>query len=185
MSSFAPSLRRAPALRGALLALALVAAAPPASAMAPAAPAPAAPPSAAQNGTQEARNEAIVRQAFDGWVAGRDVFAALLARDVVWTIHGSGSVAGTYRGLDDFVERASRPLLSRLATPIVPRVHHVWAVGDRVIIRFEGSATTTSGRPYHNQFVWIFRMRDGVVAEAEAFLDLNAYQRVVDGNQPR
>jgi hypothetical protein len=38
-------------------------------------------------------------------------------------------------------------------------------------IRFDGTATTTSGAPYANQFVWIFRMEDGVVVEAEAFLD--------------
>ncbi len=45
--------------------------------------------------------------------------------------------------------------------------------------------TTTSGAPYRNQFVWIFRLRDEIVVEAEAFLDLAAYQQVVDNNQLR
>jgi ketosteroid isomerase-like protein len=130
------------------------------------------------------RNEAIVREAFQKWAAGASIFPTLLAPDVVWTIPGSGPVAGTYWGLEDFVERASRPLVSRLSTPLVPRVHHLWAAGDRVIVRFEASAKTTAGHPYHNQFVWIFRMRDGLVAEAEAFLDLGAYQQVVDNNPP-
>ncbi len=130
------------------------------------------------------RHEAIVRGAFHKWAAGASIFPTLLAPDVVWTIPGSGPVAGTYQGLEDFVERASRPLVSRLSTPLVPRVHHVWAAGDRVIVRFEASAQTTAGHPYHNQFVWIFRMRDGLVAEAEAFLDLAAYQQVVDNNPP-
>ena len=132
----------------------------------------------------EARNEAIVREAFEGWGAGGNVFK-LLAPDVVWTIHGSGPVADTYRGVEDFVQRGSRPLVSRLATPLTPRVHHIWASGDRVIIRFDASATTTSGAPYSNQFVWIFRMEGGSVVEAEAFLDLAAYQQVVDNNEPR
>jgi uncharacterized protein len=131
------------------------------------------------------RNEALVRQAFDNWAKGGNVFAELLAPNVRWTIHGSGPVAGTYNGLKDFVERASMPLVSRLAKPIVPKVHHIWAIGDTVIVRFDGSATTTSGAPYFNQFVWIFRMDNGVVTEAEAFLDLVAYQRVVDNNTPR
>lgn len=139
----------------------------------------------AQGVEATARNEAIVRRAFDNWAKGGNVFAELLAPDVRWTILGSGPVAGTYIGLKDFVERASRPLVSRLATPIVPKVHHIWATGDTVIVRFDGSATTTSGAPYANQFVWIFRMTDGVVAEAEAFLDLIAYQQVVDNNAPR
>ncbi|MGE8943661.1 nuclear transport factor 2 family protein [Leptospira interrogans] len=144
------------------------------------------PPIQAQNADVTTRNEAIVRQAFDNWVKGGNVFAELLAPDVRWTIPGSGPVAGTYIGLEDFVERASLPLVSRLATPIVPKVHHIWAIGDTVIVRFDGSATTTSGgAPYANQFVWIFRMSNDVVTEAEAFLDLVAYQQVVDNNAPR
>jgi ketosteroid isomerase-like protein len=119
------------------------------------------------------------------WRAGGNLFAELLARDVVWTIHGSDPVAGTYRGVEDFVTRASAPLISRLATPLVPEVRHIWADGDTVIVRFDGSATTTSGAPYDNQFVWIFRMESGSVVEAEAFLDLTAYRKVVENNEPR
>jgi ketosteroid isomerase-like protein len=132
-----------------------------------------------------ARNEGIVRQAFEGWAAGTSSFAELLAPDVAWRIHGSGPVAGLYRGREDFVERATRPLTSRLATPLVPRVHNIWAAGDSVIIRFDAAAMTNSGSTYENQFVWIFRIQDGRVVEAEAFLDLVAYQQVLDQNQPR
>ncbi|BCM81641.1 nuclear transport factor 2 family protein [Methylobacterium indicum] len=131
------------------------------------------------------RNETTVREAFQRWAAGASIFPTLLAPDVVWTIPGSGPVAGTYRGLTDFSERASGPLLSRLATPIVPQVHHIWAIADTVIVRFEASATTTAGHPYRNQYVWILRMKDGVVANGEAFLDLGAYQQVVDDNPRR
>lgn len=133
----------------------------------------------------ERGNKAVVQDAFEKWRGGTYVFAALLAPDVVWTIHGSGPVAGTYRSQDDFVERASRPLTSRLASPVVPEVRGIYAVGDTVLIRFDGSATTTSGAPYRNQFLWIFRMKDGRVIEAEAFLDLVAYQQVVENNEPR
>ncbi|WP_434031174.1 nuclear transport factor 2 family protein [[Pseudomonas] boreopolis] len=133
----------------------------------------------------QARNETIVREAFEGWAAGRGNVFDLLAPDVRWTIHGSGPVAGTYHGVDEFLQRASAPLVTRLSTPIRPVVHHIWAVGDRVIIRFDGSATTTSGAAYRNQFVWIFRMEGGSVVEAEAFLDLVAYQQVIDNNEPR
>jgi len=138
-----------------------------------------------RDATTEVHNETVVAKAFADWIAGGNVFARLLASDVAWTIHGSGPVAGTYRGLKNFVDRAALPLVSRLATPLTPRVHHIWAIGDRVIIRFEASATTTSGTPYNNQFVWIFRMKNGSVVEAEAFLDLVAYQQVIDNNEPR
>jgi len=131
------------------------------------------------------RNKAIVQQAFNAWENGGSVFSNLLAENIRWTIHGSGPVAGTYVGIDSFVEDASRPLISRLSTPLVPEVHAIWAVDDTVIIRFDGSATTTSGAAYANQFVWIFRMQDGLVTEAEAFLDLAAYHRVIANNAPR
>lgn len=133
----------------------------------------------------EGQNKTIVREAFEKWRAGGNLFAELLAPDVVWTIPGSDPVAGTYRSVEDFVERASAPLISRLATPLVPEVHDIWADGDTVIVRFDGSATTTSGAPYNNQFVWIFRMKNGSVVEAEAFLDLVAYREAVENNEPR
>lgn len=94
-------------------------------------------------------------------------------------------MAGTYRGIHDFVKRASVPLIIRLATPLVPEVRSIWADGNTVLIRFDASATTTSGAPYNNQFVWIFRMKDGAVVEAEAFLDLAACRQVVENNEPR
>jgi hypothetical protein len=139
----------------------------------------------ARNAETTARNEAIVRAAFDGWAAGKGSVFDLLSPRIHWTIHGSGPVAGTYRGIDEFIQRASLPLVSRLATPLTPQVHHLWAVDDRVIIRFDASATTTGGHPYRNRFVWIFRMQDGLVVEAEAFLDLVAYQDVIEDNEPR
>lgn len=131
-----------------------------------------------------AANEAIVRKAFEGWSAGNGNVFDLLSPDVRWTIHGSGPVAGTYNGIQDFTQRASAPLVSRLASTLKPELRHIWASGDMVIIRFDASAITTSGAPYNNQFVWIFRMKDGSVTEAEAFLDLAAYQQVVDKNEP-
>jgi ketosteroid isomerase-like protein len=64
-------------------------------------------------------------------------------------------------------------------------VHRIWADGDTVVIRFDGSATATSGAPYGNKFVWIFRMKNGAVVEAEAFLDLAAYYAAIENNEPR
>lgn len=166
--------RRRSAVPALLIALALATVGLPAQARTP-------PPPIAQT----AQNEASVRDAFEGWAAGSASVFDLLSPDVRWTIHGSGPVAGTYHGVEDFLQRGSVPLMSRLAGPLTPDVHHIWAAEDRVIIRFGASATTTSGSPYRNQFVWIFRMEDGRVVEAEAFLDLVAYQEVVDNNAPR
>lgn len=142
------------------------------------------PPQSRSQCSDERSNLQIVQSAFARWSAGGNVFEGLLAEDVVWTIHGSVSVAGTYNGLRDFTEHAARPLVSRLATPLVPRVDFMLGDCDRVIVRFGAAATTASGKPYRNEFVWIFRMAAGHVVEAEAFLDLLAYQRVIESNEP-
>ncbi|WP_299084873.1 nuclear transport factor 2 family protein [uncultured Ruegeria sp.] len=140
---------------------------------------------AAQSPRDTAENEHIIANAFQTWESGTYIFSEILAPDVRWTIHGSGPVAGTYTDMETFVSQAAAPLTIRLATPLVPEVHDIWAVGDTVIIRFDGSATTTSGALYENQFVWIFRMENGLVTDAEAFLDLVAYEVVVQNNEPR
>lgn len=93
-------------------------------------------------------------------------------------------MAGTHEGRDSFLEDASLPLFSRLFSPVVPDVHAIWAVEGTVIIRFDGSATTTSGAAYENQLVWIFRLEDERVVETEAFLNLAVNQEVVENNEP-
>lgn len=135
------------------------------------------PASASATGAENAR---LVARAFQAWGAGAGSVFDLLSEDIRWTIHGSGPVARTYVGKADFIEHGARPLVSRLATPLLPRVHGLWAVDDRVIIRFDADATTRAGRPYRNRFLWIFTLQAGVVVEAEAFLDLVAYQQVID-----
>jgi len=35
------------------------------------------------------------------------------------------------------------------------------------------------GKPYHNDYVWIFRMRDDTAVEVQAFLDLVPYEDVL------
>ena len=35
----------------------------------------------------------------------------------------------------------------------------IWADGEHVIIQWTGNAVARDGGPYHNDYVWIFRMR--------------------------
>ncbi|WP_431261743.1 nuclear transport factor 2 family protein [Roseateles chitinivorans] len=127
------------------------------------------------------RNRARVVDAFDAWAQGGNrFFDDLLSPSVRWTIRGSGPTAGTYVGLEDFVTRAVRPFASRLSTPVRPvAVHHVFAQGDDVAVHWDGEAQARDGRPYRNSYVWIFRMKDGRVTEATAFLDLAPYEDVI------
>ncbi len=130
-------------------------------------------------------NRQIVADAFRTWEQGTYVFGKLLSENIVWTIHGTGPAAGIYTDMTSFVEQAARPVTSRLASPLLPEVHSIWAEGDTVIVRWDGRAPTTGGETYENQFLWILKMDDGRVTEAEAFLDLRAYDALVTNNEPR
>lgn len=127
-----------------------------------------------------AHNKHLVTDAFNRWAAGgSDFFNEMLAPDVVWTIAGSSPTAGTYRGREPFIARAVLPFVSRLRTPVRPTSRQIWADGEHVIIHWTGNAVALDGRPYHNDYVWIFRMRDDRAVEVQAFLDLVPYEDVI------
>ena len=135
---------------------------------------------AASEPDTETRNRQIVTEAFERWEAGGTTFFAdVLSPDVVWTIEGSGPSAGRYEGRDVLVDRAVRPLVGRLSTPIRPVAKTVWADGDHVIVTWEGVATAADGQPYVNRYAWILRMQDGRATEVNAFLDLAVYDDVL------
>jgi ketosteroid isomerase-like protein len=41
--------------------------------------------------------------------------------------------------------------------------------GDVVVVECEGNATTVGGQPYHNQYCFIFTMRDGLIARVDEY----------------
>lgn len=127
----------------------------------------------------ETRNREILRAAYDRWArGGRSFFDEVLTPDMSWTIIGSGFGAGTYHGRDTFKREVTEPFAALLATPVKPTVRNIWADGDDVIVRWSGAATTRTGKPYRNEFVWIFHMRNGRADRVTAFLDLTAFQAV-------
>ncbi|MFB4393136.1 nuclear transport factor 2 family protein [Pseudomonas sp. LS_1] len=125
-------------------------------------------------------NKTIVSAAFERWAAGgSNFFNEVLSPNVVWTVEGSGPSAGTYRGLDDLIVRAVRPLTARLSTPIRPIAKRIWADGDHVIVNWRGEATARDGKPYTNDYAWIMRMEQGRAGAVTAFLDLTAFDEVL------
>ncbi|MGZ0120535.1 nuclear transport factor 2 family protein [Stenotrophomonas rhizophila] len=127
-----------------------------------------------------AHNKQVVTEAFDRWAAGGTAFfGEVLAPEVVWTIAGSSPSSGTYRGREDFIARAVLPFVSRLRTPVRPTSRQIWADGEHVIIQWAGNAVARDGRPYRNDYVWIFRMRAGKAVDVTAFLDLVPYDAVI------
>ncbi len=121
------------------------------------------------------RNRACVRDAFDGWAAGRGSVFDLLADDATWTIPGSTAGAGEWRGRQAYVDAAVTPLFDRLAAPARPELVGLWADGDEVIVRWRQETPLEAGGAYRNDYAWFLTMRGGKAIAVTAFLDLPAY----------
>jgi Ketosteroid isomerase-related protein len=126
------------------------------------------------------KNRAIVRAAFEAWAAG-GTFADILDEEVEWTIAGSGRSGGTFRGRQKFLDGAYRPIADRFASGMKPTVLGLFADGDEVIVRWDGIAPMKDGQTYRNSYAWFFRMHNGRVVRATAFLDLPTYDAARDG----
>ena len=135
----------------------------------------------ADSGSAEAQgNKEAVGKAFAAWAAGGQAFFDdMLAPDVVWTIKGSSPTAGVHRGKQALIDKAVKPLSTRLQRQIRPTIRKLWADGDHVIIEWDGEAVAKDGKPYRNSYLWIFRMQGGRAIEVTAYLDLAPYDDVL------
>ena len=127
-------------------------------------------------------NQAAVRNAFEAWVGARGSVFDLLADDATWTIPGSTFGAGQWRGRQSYIDAAVTPLFEKLAAPTQPELIALWAVGDKVIVRWRQNTPLKTGGTYRNEYAWFLTMQQGRVTAVTAFLDLAAYAAVVEGN---
>jgi ketosteroid isomerase-like protein len=128
-------------------------------------------PLAQASGDVAVRNAELVRQAFEDWKAGRGSVFDLLSDDAEWTVAGNSPVSDVYRGRQDLVERAVKPIAAHLSTPITPRVRQIVAEGDTVAVFWDGRAKAKDGRRYENSYAWLFTMGEGRIVRATAYLD--------------
>lgn len=122
----------------------------------------------------ETLNKEAVRASFDRWRSRTGSPFELLAPEAVWTIVGSSPLSKTY-SRQEFLDQVISPFNARMATPLVPTVHGIYADGEMVIILFEASATTKDDQPYHNTYTWYFQMKEGKVLKAIAFFDTREF----------
>jgi ketosteroid isomerase-like protein len=114
-----------------------------------------------------ARNEAIVRRIFDAF-SRREGLAlrGLFAEDAVWTVPGSGAMAGTYRGREAifrFLARLSRETEGTYGSDLVD----VLASDERAAALYRARGTR-HGRTLELDQVLLFRFRGELVSEVLA-----------------
>jgi uncharacterized protein len=117
-------------------------------------------------------NKRVVLAAYAALKAGDTAgYFARMSDDVQMTFYGAHSLAGTYRGKADFMERFVPRLRERLVGTIKLHVETVVAEGDLVVVEAQGEARAKDGRPYNNRYsIWL-RVRDEKIVEIREYMD--------------
>jgi uncharacterized protein (TIGR02246 family) len=114
----------------------------------------------------------LLQQAFDALATGDGrPFVELMSDDFVWTIPGSATWSGTWRGKKAVREELFAPLFARFAGRYTNQAIRFIAEGDLVAVECRGKVMTTSGKPYDNTYCYICRFAGGKLQELTEYMD--------------
>jgi len=118
-------------------------------------------------------NHALVRRFIDAMSAGA------ISDDLVTEDFEVFIVAHRERASKDAYARGIALLPRVFPEGLSFRIRSLTAEDDRVIAEFSGDGTTAGGAHYHNDYLYLFRIRDGKVCFLAEYLDLDAMRGVL------
>jgi ketosteroid isomerase-like protein len=128
-------------------------------------------------------NKRLIAAAMDALAIGDSKpFGALMHQDFVWTIAGSNSWSGEYRGLEAVRRDLFTPLFANFTTTYTNQARNILSDGDFVVVECTGNVMTKSGKPYNNVYCYVIRMAQGKMMSLMEYLDT---QLVADVLEPR
>ncbi len=117
-------------------------------------------------------NKQLLQHAFAALAEGDSrPFVECLADDVVWTITGTTTWSGTYRGKAAVLADLLAPLRARIDGRYRLTAHRFLAEGDLVVVEARGRNTTRDGLSYDNAYCWVCRLAGGKVRELTEYAD--------------
>lgn len=93
--------------------------------------------------------------------------ATCLAQDAFTLAKGFGKFAGIRRY--DTIVGTIDAFKQLVPTGLRPDIKSVTAESDRVVVEFEGNATTCDGKPYNNQYCMVFTLADGKIKQVNEY----------------
>jgi len=129
-------------------------------------------------------NKRLLERIFAGMAEGDTrLFAERMAEDFAWTVSGSSRWSRTYAGRQTVLRELLAPLRERIAGRIKTAGVRFVAEGDLVVVEARGSNTTKDGVPYDNSYCFVFRVRDGKLAEVTEYMDTQLAATVLDATR--
>ncbi|HEY0987214.1 MAG TPA: nuclear transport factor 2 family protein [Kofleriaceae bacterium] len=98
-------------------------------------------------------------------------FADALADDVRWITPGSSVWSRTFAGKRAVLDELLGMVRAQLVERVRLTVHRILADGDHVVLQATGRATTKTGKPYNNDYCFLFRIAGGKIAEVTEYHD--------------
>jgi ketosteroid isomerase-like protein len=98
-------------------------------------------------------------------------FADALDDDVRWITPGHCAWSRMFHGKPAVLDELLGPVRAQLTARIQLTVRRLFADGDHVIVEASGQATTKTGRPYNNDYCFIYRLAGGKIVEVTEYMD--------------
>jgi ketosteroid isomerase-like protein len=130
--------------------------------------------------TKRETHRSIVERYFEGVRSGDPEIGTLFSEDVVWTAPQSSPVGRRHEGRAAVLELMGKGVgLYDASRPMQMEIDAMAADGDHVFAEMTLSARTLAGAPYRNHYVFVFRIRDGLIVEVREHLDSLYAQRML------
>jgi len=103
-----------------------------------------------------------------------------LADDVRWRVAGVTKWSRTFDGKRSVIKDLLGPLTAQFAGPYTASAHRIIAEDDHVVVECQGSVTTKAGKPYNNNYCFIYRIANGKIREITEYLDTELVTAVLE-----
>lgn len=127
----------------------------------------------------EAAAKGVVRAWFERSFAGDPRLGELLADDALWWVQPGSPMAGSYRGREQVLALLGRAFALYDASSMRTEQRALIGDGEWVCVWLALSARTAKGRDWDSEYVFLFRVRDGLIHEVREFIDTQRVREVV------
>ena len=117
-------------------------------------------------------NKKLMEEIFAG-LANRNgtLLIERMSDDFRWINIGTCKWSGTFDGKAAVLRDLLAPLRAALVERSRTVAHRFIADGDYVIVEARGDNVTKAGKPYNNEYCFVFRLSDGKIKEVKEYSD--------------
>ena len=125
-------------------------------------------------------NKKLMQEIFAG-LANRDgtLFTEAMADDFRWINIGANKWSGTFDGKEAVLRDLLGPLREKLTARSRTVANRFFADGDYVIVEARGDNVTREGKPYNNEYCFVFYLLDGKIREVKEYSDTALIEAVL------